>query len=83
MSRPRPMMITSSAVSGHLAHQVARDEDRPALAGEALQKLRTQRMPSGSSPLTGSSKSRTPGSPSSAAAIPRRWPIPRENLPAR
>lgn len=35
-------------------------------------------MPSGSSPLTGSSNIRISGSPSSAAAIPSRWPIPSE-----
>ena len=39
---------------------------------------RTQRMPSGSSPLTGSSSRRTSGSPSSAAAMPSRWPMPSE-----
>src|SRR5580693_4312598 len=44
---------------------------------------RIQRMPSGSSPLTGSSSSSTAGSPSSAAAMPSRWAMPRENLPAR
>ena len=38
-------------------------------------------MPSGSSPFTGSSNSSTSGSPSSAAAIPSRWPMPRENFP--
>jgi hypothetical protein len=43
-----------------------------------LQSVRTQRMPSGSRPFTGSSKSNIPGSPSRAAAIPRRWPIPSE-----
>ena len=32
--------------------------------------VRTHRMPSGSRPLTGSSKRRTPGSPSSAEAMP-------------
>ena len=40
-------------------------------------------MPSGSRPLTGSSSSSTPGSPSSAAAMPSRWPMPSENFPAR
>ena len=37
----------------------------------------------GSRPLTGSSNSSTGGSPSSADAMPRRWAMPRENLPAR
>ena len=40
-------------------------------------------MPSGSRPLTGSSNIRIAGSPSSAAAMPSRWPMPRENPPAR
>ena len=40
-------------------------------------------MPSGSRPLTGSSKRSTPGSPSSAPAMPSRWPMPSEYLPAR
>ena len=39
--------------------------------------------PSGSSPLTGSSRISTCGSPSSAAAMPSRWPMPREKPPAR
>ena len=47
-----------------------------------LSRLRTQRTPSGSSPLTGSSKRRTSGSPSRAAAMPRRWVIARGNVPA-
>jgi hypothetical protein len=47
-----------------------------------LSRLRIQRTPSGFSPLTGSSKRRTLGSPSRAAAMPRRWVIPRENVPA-
>ena len=41
-------------------------------------KLRIQRMPSGSSPLTGSSNISTCGSPSNAAAIPSRWDMPSE-----
>ncbi len=46
-------------------------------------RLRTQRMPSGSRPLTGSSRTTTGGSPSRATAMPRRWPMPSENLPTR
>ena len=38
--------------------------------------LRIQRMPSGSRPLTGSSSSQACGSPSSADAMPSRWPMP-------
>ena len=40
-------------------------------------------MPSGSRPLTGSSHRSTCGSPSSAAAMPRRWLMPSENPLAR
>ena len=46
-------------------------------------RFRIQRIPSGSSPLTGSSSSSVEGSPSSAAAMPSRCPIPSENWPAR
>ena len=52
-------------------------------AARFFSRLRIQRMPSGSRPLTGSSSSSTAGSPSSAAAMPSRWAMPRENLPAR
>ena len=38
----------------------------------------THRIPSGSSPLTGSSRSSTGGLPSRAAAMPTRWPMPSE-----
>ena len=50
---------------------------RPSEASR-LARLRTQMTPSGSSPLTGSSRIRVAGSPRSAAAIPSRCPIPRE-----
>ena len=62
-------------------YQVARHEHRAALAASVLNRLRSQRMPSGSRPLTGSSNSSTGGSPSSAAAMPRRWCMPSEKLP--
>ena len=45
--------------------------------------VRTHRMPSGSSPFTGSSSTSTDGSPSIAAAMPRRCPMPSEKRPAR
>jgi hypothetical protein len=44
---------------------------------------RTQRIPSGSRPLTGSSRMTVAGSPSRAVAMPRRWPRPSEKRPAR
>ncbi|CAM5580761.1 hypothetical protein SFUMM280S_00651 [Streptomyces fumanus] len=75
---PRPMTIRWSAVS---AISLIRCEEtktvRPS-AASAFIRFRTQRMPSGSRPLTGSSKSSTWGSPSSAAAMPSRWPMPSE-----
>ncbi len=67
MSLPRPMTISRSAVR---AISVIRWLDtrtvRPS-AASPRSRWRTQRMPSGSRPLTGSSKSRTPGSPSQRA----------------
>ena len=46
-----------------------------------LSSVRTHKMPSGSRPLMGSSKRSTPGSPSSAAAMPSRWVMPKRELP--
>ena len=82
-SWPRPITIKCSAVS---AISLIRCEEtktvRPSEASCFI-RLRTHRMPSGSRPLTGSSKSSTCGSPSSAAAMPSRWPMPeREALGA-
>ncbi len=77
-SWPRPITMRWSAVS---AISLIRWEEtktvRPS-AASAFIRLRTHRMPSGSRPLTGSSKSSTWGSPSSAAAMPSRCPMPRE-----
>ena len=55
---------------------------RPSVASD-LSRSRSHRIFSGSSPLIGSSKINTSGSPSSTAAIPRRCPMPRQKLPAR
>ena len=44
---------------------------------------RTHWTPSGSSPFTGSSRMSVRGSASSAAAMPRRCPMPREKPPTR
>ena len=52
---------------------------RPARAGRS----RSQRMPCGSRPLSGSSSTRIAGSPSRADASPSRWRIPVENVPTR
>ncbi len=52
-------------------------------AARRFMRLRIQRMPSGSSPFTGSSNITISGSPSSAQAMPRRWPMPSEKPRAR
>ncbi len=77
-SCPRPITISWSAVSAiSLMRWLETKTVRPSEASCFI-RLRTHRMPSGSRPLTGSSKSSTCGSPSSAAAMPRRWPMPSE-----
>ena len=77
------MTTTSSAVSAiSLIRWLETKTVRPSRA-RPFKRLRTQRIPSGSSPFTGSSNSSTSGSPSSAAAMPSRWPMPSENFPAR
>ena len=83
ISLPLPMTTRCSAVSAISAMRwLDTNTVRPSPAS-FLHSVRTQRMPSGSRPFTGSSNSSTPGSPSRAAAMPRRWPIPSENLPTR
>ena len=83
MSRPRPMTIRCSAVT---AISFIRCEDtktvRPS-AARLRSSDRTQRMPSVSRPLSGSSRMTVRGSPSRAVAMLSRWPMPRENRPAR
>ena len=61
-----------------LGEHVARDEHGLPLGGEARRKSRSQRTPSGSRPLAGSSRTSSSGSPSSAAASPSRWRMPSE-----
>ena len=55
---------------------------RPSAASSRM-RVRTQWMPSGSRPFTGSSKMSTAGSPSSAEAMPSRWPMPSDKPFAR
>ena len=82
-SRPWPITMSWSAVCAtSLIRWLEMSTVRPR-AARFFSRLRIQRMPSGSRPLTGSSSSSTAGSPSSAAAMPSRWAMPRENLPAR
>ena len=79
ISWPRPMTIRWSAVSSiSLIRWEETKTVRPS-AARCFISCRIQRMPSGSRPLTGSSKISTCGSPSSAAAMPSRWPMPSEN----
>ena len=81
--RPRPMTTRWSAVSAISdIRWLETNTVRPS-AARSRARVRTQRMPSGSSPLTGSSRTTTGGSPSSATAMPSRWPMPSENLPTR
>jgi hypothetical protein len=56
----------------HLAHEVRRQEDGAALPGELPHQRPDPQDALGSRPLTGSSRSRVCGSPSSAAAMPSR-----------
>lgn len=78
-SLPWPITIKWSAVSA--ISLIRWDETKIVRPSEASAfiRLRIQWMPSGSSPLTGSSNIRISGSPSSADAMPSRWPMPREN----
>ena len=78
MSLPRPITSRWSAVfSISDIRWLDTNTVRPS-AASAFIRLRIHRMPSGSSPLTGSSNIRIAGSPSSAAAMPSRWPMPSE-----
>ena len=78
ISRPRPMTMMSSAVfSISDIRWLETNTVRPSDAS-AFIRFRIQRMPSGSSPLTGSSNISTSGSPSSVPAMPSRWLMPRE-----
>ena len=77
-SRPRWMTTTSSTVcSTSESTWLETSTVRPSAAAPR-RKSRSQRMPCGSRPLAGSSRTRTSGSPSSVAARPRRWRIPVE-----
>ena len=78
MKRPRPITMISSALTAiSLIRCELTKTVRPSLARDR-KNSRIHWMPSGSSPLTGSSKSRMPGSPSRAAAMPSRWLMPSE-----
>ena len=79
--RPRDSTTTSSTVCAtSLSRWLDRNTVRPSPASERS-RPRSQRIPSGSSPLSGSSKISTPGSPSIAAARLSRCRMPSENRP--
>ena len=78
-NRPRPITMRWSAVSAiSLIRWLETSTVRPCAARSRMN-VRTHTIPSGSSPLTGSSNINAPGSPSIAAAMPRRWDMPSEN----
>src|SRR5580704_3644294 len=81
ISLPRPMTIRWSAVTAiSLIRWLDTKIVRPSFASCRM-RVRTHLMPSGSSPLTGSSSSITAGLPSIAAAMPSRCVMPSENPP--
>ena len=83
ISRPWLMTTISSTVwATSESTWLERSTVRPS-AARPRRKSRSQRMPSGSSPLAGSSSTRIRGSPSSAAARPSRWVMPSEKPPER
>ena len=83
MTRPRPSTMMWSAVCAiSLIRCEERNTVRPS-AARCRARLRTQITPSGSRPFTGSSRMSVPGSPSRAAAMPSRWPMPSEKPPTR
>ena len=82
-SRPSLMITTWSGGLGDFGQQMAGDEDRAALRGPARSRPRSHLIPSGSRPLAGSSRISASGSPSRAAARPRRCFMPSEKAPAR
>ncbi len=83
MMRPRPMTTRWSAVWAiSLIRCEERNTVRPSAASRRT-RVRTHFTPSGSNPLTGSSRISVLGSPSRAAAKPSRCPMPREKEPTR
>ena len=81
--RPRSMITTWSTVWATSASRwLETSTVRPSSARPA-DRPRSQWTPSGSRPLAGSSRIRTSGSPSRAAASPRRWRMPSEKPPTR
>src|SRR6204780_4044655 len=83
ISRPLPITSRWSAVRAiSLIRWLETSTVRPSAAC-ARMRVRTQWMPSGSRPFTGSSKISTARTPGSAAAMPSPWPMPSEKPFAR
>src|ERR1700684_915927 len=83
ISRPLPITSRWSAVRAiSLIRWLEISTVRPSAAC-ARMRVRTQWMPSGSRPFTGSSKMSTAGSPRSAEAMPSRWLMPSDKPFAR
>ena len=76
---PRPITIRWSAVDSISDIRWLETKTVRPSAARAFIRFLIHKMPSGSSPLTGSSNMSTLGSPSKVAAMPRRWLMPSEN----
>ena len=81
--RPWSITTTRSATSATSARMWLEISTAPPLSANDRRKLRNHATPAGSSPFAGSSRTRTSGSPSSAAESASRCFIPSENLPTR
>ena len=80
ISAPRPMTTSRSAISAISASRwLDTKTERPPTA-KPFSSARSHWMPCGSRPLAGSSRMRVCGSPSRAAAMPSRCPMPRLNF---
>ena len=79
ISLPRPITIRWSAVDSISDIRWLETKTVRPSAARVFIRFLIHKMPSGSSPLTGSSNMSTLGSPSKVAAIPRRWLMPSEN----
>ena len=78
INSPRPITTRSSAMSAISASRWLLTSTVLPPRAKYVRMSRIQRMPSGSSPLAGSSRMIVPGSPSMTPAKPRRWRMPSE-----
>src|SRR5215472_9202719 len=82
-SRPRAITTTSSTVWAASASRWLETSTVRPWPASWRSRSRIQRIPSGSRPLSGSSRMSTPGSPSRVVARVSRWRMPREKVPTR